>query len=148
MCFAAPCDVMCFATPCDVMCFAAPCDVICFAVHLVMSCVLLHLVMSYYRDRIITVQFMRKYLNIAKKIVPALTREAADFISEEYSKLRNQENLQGDLARTQPITARNLETMIRLATAHAKARLSKKVLLEDAEAAVELVQFACFKRVS
>ncbi|KAF6038724.1 MCM3 [Bugula neritina] len=98
-------------------------------------------------DRIITVQFMRKYLNIAKKIVPALTREAADFISEEYSKLRNQENLQGDLARTQPITARNLETMIRLATAHAKARLSKKVLLEDAEAAVELVQFACFKRV-
>ena len=52
-----------------------------------------------YRDRIITVQFMRKYLNIAKKIVPELTREAADYIAEEYSKLRNQENLQGDLAR-------------------------------------------------
>ena len=42
---------------------------------------------------------MRKYLNIAKKIVPELTREAADYIAEEYSKLRNQENLQGDLAR-------------------------------------------------
>ncbi|XP_067934630.1 DNA replication licensing factor MCM3-like [Watersipora subatra] len=98
-------------------------------------------------DRIICVQFMRKYLNIAKKIVPELTREAADFIAEEYSKLRNQENLQGDLARTQPITARNLETMIRLSTAHAKSRLSKKILLEDAEVAVELVQYACFKRV-
>ena len=35
---------------------------------------------------------MRKYLNIAKKIVPELTREAADYIAEEYSKLRNQEN--------------------------------------------------------
>lgn len=52
-----------------------------------------------FRDRIITTQFMRKYLNIAKKIVPELTREAADYIAEEYSKLRNQENLQGDLAR-------------------------------------------------
>jgi len=37
--------------------------------------------------------------------------------------------------------------MIRLATAHAKARLSKKIYLEDAEVAVELVQFAIFKRV-
>lgn len=42
---------------------------------------------------------MRKYLNLAKRVVPELTREAADYIAEEYSKLRNQENLQGDLAR-------------------------------------------------
>ena len=37
--------------------------------------------------------------------------------------------------------------MIRLATAHAKCRLDKQIKLEDAEAAVELVQFAYFKRV-
>lgn len=37
--------------------------------------------------------------------------------------------------------------MIRLATAHARARLSKNVEIQDANCAVELVQFAIFKKV-
>ena len=37
--------------------------------------------------------------------------------------------------------------MIRLSTAHAKCRLSKTVDLEDAQAAVELIEFAYFKKV-
>jgi DNA replication licensing factor MCM3 len=37
--------------------------------------------------------------------------------------------------------------MIRLATAHARARLSKNVEIQDANCAVELVQFAYFKKV-
>ena len=40
-----------------------------------------------------------------------------------------------------------METLIRLSTAHAKARLSKYVEEEDANAAIELVQFAYFKRI-
>lgn len=48
---------------------------------------------------------------------------------------------------TQPVTARSLETLIRLSTAHAKARFSRTVEPEDTEAAIELVQFAYFKRV-
>jgi len=47
-----------------------------------------------YRDRIVSMKFMRKYIHVAKDMKPTLTRSAADFIADEYSKLRNQDNLQ------------------------------------------------------
>ena len=95
--------------------------------------------------------FMRKYVHLAKGLKPQLTKEAADMISEEYTKLRSVDTTEtggeNNMAKTQPITARTLETLIRLATAHAKARLSNKVESRDAEAAIELIRFACFKKV-
>lgn len=45
------------------------------------------------------------------------------------------------------MTPRTLETMIRLATAHAKARMSRQVTSEDAHVALELIQYAYFKKV-
>ncbi|XP_032441552.1 DNA replication licensing factor MCM3 [Xiphophorus hellerii] len=99
------------------------------------------------KDKILSKEFMRKYIHVAKIITPVLTEEAANHIAEEYSRLRSQEQLAADVARTSPVTARTLETLIRLSTAHAKARMSKAVELEDTEVAVELVQFAYFKKV-
>lgn len=49
--------------------------------------------------------------------------------------------------KTQPVTPRTLETMIRLSTSHAKARMSPTVTAEDAHAAIELVHYAYFKKV-
>jgi DNA replication licensing factor MCM3 len=92
-------------------------------------------------------EFMKKYIHIAKCIKPQLSGEAAKVIAEEYSRIRSLNSEDTHMARTQPITARSLETMIRLATAHARARMSKLVTKEDALIAIELVQFAYFKRV-
>lgn len=90
---------------------------------------------------------MRKYIHLAKCLKPKLSEQACEAIANEYSRLRSQETIDSDVARTQPVTARTLETLIRLSTAHAKARMSKTVTVIDAQAAIELVQFAYFKKV-
>ncbi|XP_072263464.1 DNA replication licensing factor MCM3 [Pyxicephalus adspersus] len=99
------------------------------------------------KEKIVSMEFMRKYIHVAKLFKPVLTAEAANYIAEEYSRLRNQDQLSSDVPRTSPVTARTLETLIRLSTAHAKVRMSKTVQLQDAEAAIELVQYAYFKKV-
>ena len=98
-------------------------------------------------DQILSVEFMKKYISVVKCIKPKLTEQACELISNEYSRLRSQDSVDSDVARTQPVTARTLETLIRLSTAHAKARMAKNVGAQDARAAIELVQFAYFKKV-
>jgi DNA replication licensing factor MCM3 len=39
---------------------------------------------------------MKKYIHVAKALKPQLTREAAEYIADEYTKLRSQDNLQGE----------------------------------------------------
>ena len=111
----------------------------------------MRLVVGNQKDRLVSLKFLQKYVHVAKRIKPLLTREAADYLSERYTDLRCHDDTQGSeggmVKRTQPVTARTLETLIRLSTAHAKARMSKEVKMRDAEAAVELISFAIFKEV-
>ena len=96
---------------------------------------------------VLSIPFVKKYIQYAKsRIKPVLTKGAADHIVATYSALRNDE-LEGNQRKTSPMTARTLETLIRLATAHAKARLSNRVEERDAEAAESILRFALFKEV-
>jgi len=97
-------------------------------------------------DKVVSVEFMKKYVHIAKCIRPVLSQEASEMLADEYTNLRASD-FEAGVARTQPVTPRALETLIRLSTAHAKSRLSKVVEEEDAELAIQLVQFAYFKKV-
>ena len=99
------------------------------------------------KTEVLSIPFIKKYIQYAKsRIKPILTQEATDLIVTTYSDLRN-DDLEDNKRRTSPMTARTLETLIRLATAHAKARLSNQVQAEDAEAAEEILKYALFKEV-
>jgi DNA replication licensing factor MCM3 len=96
---------------------------------------------------VLSIPFMKKYIQYAKsRIKPVLTQEASDRISDIYVALRN-DDMQGNQRKTSPMTVRTLETIIRLATAHAKARLSNRVEERDALAAESILRFALFKEV-
>ncbi|KAF2265984.1 MCM-domain-containing protein [Lojkania enalia] len=98
------------------------------------------------RTEVLSIPFIKKYIQYAKREKPILTKGAADNIVAAYSALRNDE-LDSGTRRTSPITARTLETLIRLSTAHAKARLSKRVEQKDADVAEQILRFALFKEV-
>ena len=96
---------------------------------------------------LLSVPFIKKYIQYAKmRCLPVLSKGAADHIVATYSALRNDE-LEGNQRKTAPMTARTLETLIRLATAHAKSRISQRVEVKDAEAAEAILRFALFKEV-
>lgn len=50
-------------------------------------------------DKILSVEFMRKYIRFVKIMKPILTEEASEIIAEEYSRLRSEENMESDVAR-------------------------------------------------
>ena len=91
-------------------------------------------------------ELLRKYIAYARKNVnPILTDEATDVLKSFYVDTRNSSGNTEENAPV-PITARQLEALIRLAEACAKMKLKDVVEKEDAKKAVRL-QMACLKDV-
>ncbi len=84
---------------------------------------------------LIDVDILTKYLSFAKKIKPTLTTEAEGKILEYYLKMRNVES--EDMI---TVTPRQLEGLIRIATARSRLLLKDQVDAEDAERAIFLIQ--------
>ncbi|MGB9708143.1 MAG: minichromosome maintenance protein MCM [Candidatus Pacearchaeota archaeon] len=85
---------------------------------------------------------LRKYIAYAKqKIFPKLTDKAVAEIKKFYVDLRNQPAISEEAAyqRAIPISARQLEALIRLSEASARVRLSNKITREDALRAIEII---------
>ena len=75
-----------------------------------------------------------------------LSDAAIDEIKDFYVQLRNREVSDQRAARAIPISARQLEALVRMAEASAKVRLSDKVTREDARRAIELLVY-CLMQV-
>ena len=85
---------------------------------------------------LIDVDILTKYLAYAKRIEPSLTKEAESKIMEFYLKMRSIEG--EDKEKMITITPRQLEGLIRLATARARLLLKNQVEGDDADRAIYL----------
>ena len=84
---------------------------------------------------LIDVDILTKYLAYAKRFNPTLTKEAEDKIIDYYMKMRNV-----DSEEMITVTPRQLEGLVRLATARARLLMKSQVEDEDAQRAIDLMQ--------
>src|SRR3989454_1603942 len=84
--------------------------------------------------------FLRKYISYAKRIVPVLTAEAVKELQDFYLKMRNTTGKEAAVA----ITPRQLEGLVRISEARARAFLREEVTVEDAKSAVKIMSYALY----
>lgn len=85
----------------------------------------------------IPMELLRKYVSYARGIKPVLTPEALQRLKDFYLKMRAASESEGSPV---AITARQLESLVRIAEARARATLRKEVSAEDAEAAIVIMK--------
>ena len=96
----------------------------------------------------IPTKLLRKFIAYARqKVAPTITDEALDEIKTYYVQMRSKGESEEIGFRTIPITARQLEALVRLSEASAKVRLSNKVTRGDARRAIDLLEY-CLGQVA
>ena len=84
----------------------------------------------------------RKYIAYAKqRIKPKLDNDAVEEIKRFYIELRNMPVASESAMRPIPISARQLQALIRMSEASAKLRLSESVTIDDARRAIEIMKY-------
>jgi len=83
-------------------------------------------------------ELLRKYIAFSKRINPILSGEAMKALEEYYVSIRSLGEGEGSSV---PITARQLEALIRLSEASARARLSQIVTQDDSSRAIRIVDY-------
>jgi replicative DNA helicase Mcm len=82
--------------------------------------------------------FLRKYVAFSKRMIPIMSDDAMRTLEKYYVDIRKMG--EGENASV-PITARQLEALIRLSEASARARLNPLVMAEDAARAIKIVEY-------
>ncbi|MCL5730311.1 MAG: minichromosome maintenance protein MCM, partial [Candidatus Pacearchaeota archaeon] len=93
-------------------------------------------------ETLIPTRILRKYIAYARqRIRPALDQEAMKEIEKFYVELRNMPVSTEGAMRPIPISARQLEALIRMSEASAKMRLSLVATKDDSKRAIELMKY-------
>jgi replicative DNA helicase Mcm len=79
--------------------------------------------------------FLRKYISFAKRIIPVLSQEAVSELRDFYLKMRSKGGAEAAVA----ITPRQLEALVRISEARARAFLRDLVTVEDAKSAIRIM---------
>ena len=87
----------------------------------------------------IEAELFRKYVSYAKNVKPTLTQGALDGLKEFYLLMRAASETEGTPV---AITARQLESLVRIAEARARVALRDKVTFEDAERAIDIMKIS------
>lgn len=96
-------------------------------------------------QELVTRDFLKKYLSFIKsQAAPDLTDDVLGYTANLYAALRKKAQHFDQNKISQPVTVRTCETMIRLATAHAKLRFSKRVETSDVDVAITMLKESIF----
>ncbi|KAL6620376.1 hypothetical protein ACP70R_035515 [Stipagrostis hirtigluma subsp. patula] len=88
-------------------------------------------------------QLLRKYISYAREyIFPRMSKAAADILRSFYLRLRDR----SFSADGTPITARQLESLVRLAEARARVDLREEVTAEDAQDVVDIMKESLYDK--